>query len=78
MKWFFTETGGETGPGSSSSVATLDRRSPQHAHLQGKVEQQVRKPSDKEQDNLGTLQKKKFTAVLQKTLQAGAQKSNIA
>ncbi|XP_043647023.1 rab5 GDP/GTP exchange factor [Drosophila teissieri] len=65
---------GETGPGSSSSVATLDRRSPQHAHLQGKAEQQVRKSLDKEQDHLGTLQKKKFTAVLQKTLQAGAQK----
>ncbi|XP_016933223.2 rab5 GDP/GTP exchange factor [Drosophila suzukii] len=59
---------GETGPGPSS--ASLDRRSPQHGHNHGKTEQQqVRK-----EDLSGTLQKKKFTAVLQKTLQAGAQK----
>ncbi|XP_016993253.3 rab5 GDP/GTP exchange factor [Drosophila takahashii] len=56
---------GETVAGSSS--ASLDRRSPQHGHNQGKTEQKREDPS-------GTLQKKKFTAVLQKTLQAGAQK----
>jgi len=70
MKWYFTEKAGETGPGPSS--ASLDRRSPQHGHNHGKTEQQpVRK-----EDLSGTLQKKKFTAVLQKTLQAGAQKSS--
>ncbi|KAH8350031.1 hypothetical protein KR084_011642 [Drosophila pseudotakahashii] len=58
---------GETVAGSSS--ASLDRRSPQHGHNHGKSEQQV-----KREDPSGTLQKKKFTAVLQKTLQAGAQK----
>ncbi|XP_016984150.1 rab5 GDP/GTP exchange factor [Drosophila rhopaloa] len=62
----------ETGPGSSSTsqiaAGSLERRSPQHGHGHG---HQVKKP---EQDTPGTLQKKKFTAVLQKTLQAGAQK----
>ncbi|KAH8297653.1 hypothetical protein KR054_004814 [Drosophila jambulina] len=56
-------------PGSAGGSA--ERRSPQHGH-HGRVEQQPRKQEAAETS--GTLQKKKFTAVLQKTLQAGAQK----
>ncbi|XP_017127960.1 rab5 GDP/GTP exchange factor [Drosophila elegans] len=65
---------GETGPGSSTSSQTAggthERKSPQHGHGHG---HQVKKP-DNQDNSSGTLQKKKFTAVLQKTLQAGAQK----
>ncbi|KAH8339600.1 hypothetical protein KR067_001011 [Drosophila pandora] len=61
-------------PGASSSGAasgSVERRSPQHGH--GRVEPPKKQP-DKDSENSGTLHKKKFTAVLQKTLQAGAQK----
>ncbi|SPP84758.1 rab5 GDP/GTP exchange factor [Drosophila guanche] len=54
---------------SVSSGGTSDRRSPQHFQVRETPKKQV----DKEPDT-STLQKKKFTAVLQKTLQAGAQR----
>ncbi|XP_034657160.1 rab5 GDP/GTP exchange factor [Drosophila subobscura] len=54
---------------SVSAGGSSDRRSPQHFQVRETPKKQV----DKEPDT-STLQKKKFTAVLQKTLQAGAQK----
>lgn len=78
MKWYFAVKEREAGltPGASSSGAasgSVERRSPQHGH--GRVEPPKKQQPDKDSENSGTLHKKKFTAVLQKTLQAGAQKS---
>ncbi|XP_026849692.1 rab5 GDP/GTP exchange factor [Drosophila persimilis] len=62
--------GSSHGPASFSAGGTLERRSPQHFLVRDTPKKQV----DKEPDTTSMLQKKKFTAVLQKTLQAGAQK----
>ncbi|KAH8379765.1 hypothetical protein KR009_007050 [Drosophila setifemur] len=56
--------------GASTSGGSLDRRrSPQRGRGSGSEQKAKKDP-----DTPGTLQKKKFTTVLQKTIQAGAQK----